>query len=199
MFINKEQLILASASPRRRDFLRNLHIDFAVMGADIDESVPAGESPFDFVLRLAQEKAGKIAKDHPDTWVLGADTVVVKGGEILGKPDSAEQAVNMLKSLAGLTHQVWTGFCLCCRNKRKNIARAVKTDVTFAELDEALIRAYVATGECLDKAGAYGIQGLGGCLVKGVCGSYSNVVGLPLTEVISELLKQNIIIAKSPS
>lgn len=184
---------MASASPRRRDFLKNLNIDFEIITAAVDETVPAGEAPFDFVLRLAREKAAVVAKDYPDVWILGADTVVVRDNEILGKPDTPAHAVNMLKGLAARSHQVWTGFCLCCLDRRKEIARAVKTDVTFADLNDELIRTYVATGEPLDKAGAYGIQGFGGCLIKGVNGSYTNVVGLPLAEVIYELQAHEII------
>lgn len=188
MFTLAGELILASASPRRRDFLQQLGLSFTCRPAEIVERQEAGEGPADFVARLAREKAGVIAAGSPDAWVLAADTVVVLDGRILGKPRDAAEARAMLGELAGRWHQVWTGFAILCQARAVQVERAVTTEVSFAGLAPELIAAYVATGEPLDKAGAYGIQGRGGCLVEEVRGSYSNVVGLPLAEVVGELL-----------
>jgi len=187
MFNNIGQLILASGSPRRRDFLAELGLDFTVAVADIDEVAEAGESPSSFVSRLAQEKAVAIATGHPEAWVIGADTVVVMGDLILGKPVDQEDALAMLTRLAGRTHEVWTGFAII-RDSSVAVVRAVRTEVTFVGAVKEVLASYVATGEPLDKAGAYGIQGRGGLLVERIDGSYSNVVGLPMAELVEELL-----------
>ena len=187
MFKNNGQLVLASGSPRRRRFLAELGLDFTVAVADVDETVRSGESPLAFVSRLAQEKAAVIAVDHPEAWVIGADTVVVMADEILGKPVDPEDALLMLTRLAGRTHEVWTGFAII-KGSSVAVARAVRTEVTFVGAVEDVLAAYVASGEPLDKAGAYGIQGRGGLLVERIDGSYSNVVGLPMAELVEELL-----------
>ena len=187
MFKNNGQLVLASGSPRRRRFLAELGLDFTVAVADVDETLRSGESPLAFVSRLAQEKAAVIATDHPEAWVIGADTVVVMAGEILGKPVDPEDALKMLTRLAGRTHEVWTGFAII-KGSSVAVARAVRTEVTFVIAVKDVLAAYVASGEPLDKAGAYGIQGRGGLLVERIDGSYSNVVGLPMAELVEELL-----------
>lgn len=179
--------ILASASPRRREMLATLGLQFRVEAAEADERVLAGEAPADFVIRLAKDKARLVAKRNPGVWVLAADTVVVQDGDILGKPIDATDAVSMLKRLAGRRHEVWTGFCLGQADQANLVCRAVKTEVQFADLPDQVIRAYVHSGDPLDKAGAYGIQSRGGFLVREIGGSYSNVVGLPLAEVIIEM------------
>jgi septum formation protein len=188
MFKNNERIILASGSPRRRCFLAELGFDFTVAVADVDEVLRSGESPLAFVSRLAQEKAMAIAVDHPEAWVIGADTVVVMADEILGKPVDPADALAMLNRLAGRTHEVWTGFAIS-RDNSTVVTRAVRTEVTFVPAVNDVLAAYVASGEPLDKAGAYGIQGRGGLLVERIDGSYSNVVGLPMAELVAELLK----------
>lgn len=191
LFKTHQPLILASGSPRRRRMLAELGLDFTLAVADIAEVAQPGESPADFARRLAGEKAAAVAARHPASWVLAADTVVARAGRILGKPADPEDAVAMLTALSGHWHTVWTGFAL--RRGRESLQEVVATEVRFAELTAPLIRAYVATGEPLDKAGAYGIQGRGGLLVKEIRGSYSNVVGLPLAEVIAALIARAII------
>jgi septum formation protein len=187
MFTGNDQIILASGSPRRRLFLEGLGLDFAVEIADVDETVRPGETPAVFVRRLAQAKAAAVAAAHPEAWVIGADTVVVLAGAILGKPADPADALAMLTRLAGRTHEVWTGFAVI-RGSAVAVIREVRTEVTFVGAVEAVLAAYVATGEPLDKAGAYGIQGPGGVLVERIDGSYSNVVGLPMAELVAELL-----------
>ncbi|MFH7326578.1 Maf family protein [Desulfurivibrio sp. C05AmB] len=191
LFKTLQPLVLASGSPRRRRMLAELGLDFTLAVADIAEVAQPGESPADFARRLAGEKAAAVALRHPASWVLAADTVVARAGRILGKPADPEDAAAMLAALSGHWHTVWTGFAL--RRGRDVLAEVVATEVRFAELSEPLIRAYVATGEPLDKAGAYGIQGRGGLLVREIRGSYSNVVGLPLAEVIAALTARAII------
>lgn len=162
-----------------------LGLDFTVDAAEADESVVAGERPETFVVRVAQDKARIVARRHPEAWVLAADTVVVLEGEMLGKPLDADDALSMLTRLSGRGHEVWTGFCLFRCGQEDIRCRAVKTVVQFAELSDSLIKAYVRTGDPLDKAGGYGIQSFGGFLVQQINGSYSNVVGLPLAEVVA--------------
>lgn len=193
MFQALAPLILASGSPRRRKFLSELGLSFTVASADIDEAIRPGELPGELVCRLAGEKAAVVAVDHPAAWVIGADTVVVLGGEILGKPADPAEALAMLERLNGRTHQVWTGVAIANLQNRVSRAFAVCTEVSFAETAKAVLVAYVATGEPLDKAGAYGIQGLGVFLVDGIRGSYSNVVGLPLPELLGQLLELGVI------
>ena len=190
-FRTQERLILASGSPRRRDFLAELGIAFEVRVTDIDETPLSSEQPTDFVARLAREKAQGI--DLPDAWVLAADTAVVVDGEILGKPGNAEEACAMLMRLSGRWHEVWTGFSLCCQTTGESCTKTVCTRVRFLTLTPELCRAYVRTGEPLDKAGAYGIQGKGCFLVPEISGSYTNVVGLPMTEVLEALLHHQVI------
>jgi len=186
-FQTVEPLILASASPRRREMLTAIGLQFRVEAAEADERVLPGEAPQAFVVRVAKDKARIVAARCPGTWILAADTVVVQNGEILGKPVNAEDAASMLKRLAGHEHEVWTGFCLCHSGQDRQVCRAVKTEVQFADLPDPVIQAYVRSGDPMDKAGSYGIQSQGGFMVRGICGSYSNVVGLPLAEVLSEM------------
>lgn len=176
-------LVLASASPRRAELLRSIGVEFDAAPADIDEAVRAGESPSDYVGRLALEKARHAARHAPGRFVLGADTTVVVDGAILGKPAGRDEAVAMLRQLAGRRHEVLTGMCLLGPDGSARQAVAT-TGVSFSPLSDADIDAYVATGEPLDKAGAYAIQGGASRFVTRVDGSYSNVVGLPL-EVVS--------------
>jgi septum formation protein len=190
-FRTQARLILASGSPRRRDFLADLGIAFEVLVADIDETPLSGEVPIDFVARLSREKAQAV--EQPGAWVLAADTAVVVDGEILGKPGDEEEACAMLMRLSGRWHEVWTGFSLCCQTTGESCTKTVCTKVRFLALTPELCRAYVRTGEPLDKAGAYGIQGKGCFLVPEISGSYTNVVGLPMTEVLETLLHHKVI------
>jgi septum formation protein len=192
-FRTNVRLILASASPRRKKMLAKLGLDFEVLAAEVDELPLNGESPQDFVLRAAIEKASDIAGNHPDAWVLGADTIVVHRGEILGKPKDAGDALKLLMRLSGQMHKVLTGFCLKWEQENISVSQVIATEVYFSAFSEAIAAAYVATGEPLDKAGAYGIQGYGGALVEKINGSYSNVVGLPLAETIEEMLLYQVI------
>jgi septum formation protein len=191
-FITRGRLILASASPRRQAFLRDLGLTFEVRPADIDETPQAGESAVAFVRRLALGKARVVAKHSPDAVVLAADTVVAVDGNLLGKPRDGKEAGIMLRRLSGRVHEVLTGFALC-RGREILAEQAVRSEVTFTALSDELIRAYVRTGEPQDKAGGYGIQGQGAFLVAGVSGSYTNVVGLPLAEVVAALQAAGVI------
>lgn len=178
-------LVLASRSPRRQELLAGLGIALEVRPAEIDEAVRDGEAPDAYVARVAREKARAVAGPV----VLAADTAVVVGDEILGKPRDAADAARMLRALSGTTHQVLTAVCVRRTAPAPTCEReaTVSTAVRFRRLDEDQIAWYVATGEPLDKAGAYAVQGLGGALVESVVGSVSGVVGLPLAESLALL------------
>jgi septum formation protein len=186
-------LILASKSPRRRSLLEQAGLAFRVVPSSIDESSVAVSSPEDYVRRLSEAKANDIARQYPDKWVIGADTIVLKAGVILGKPASQSEARTMLKNLSGQTHQVLTGYAICCLARQHLFSEIVKTDVLFKNLTAAEIEWYIQTKEPFDKAGAYAIQGLGAFLVKSINGSYTNVVGLPVCEVLEFLIKKGIL------
>jgi len=189
MFTACRPLILASASPRRQEFLQRLGLDFQVAPAHIDETPETGEAPETFVRRMALTKAQHIARQHPESVVLGADTVVVLAGTIFGKPQDREEAFRILKRLQGRTHQVMTGFAVVSRQQAIEVIDAHITQVAFDRFDDVVLRAYVDSGEPMDKAGAYGIQDRGAFLVRSITGSYSNVVGLPLNAVVQTLLR----------
>ena len=179
--------ILASTSPRRQEMLARAGYRFRVEPPPEDDNgLLSHLTPEELVLAQALAKGRAVAGELPEATVLAADTVVVLYGRVLGKPARKEEAVSMLADLSGRTHQVLTGFCLL-RGGQTLHAEAVRTGVEFRDLSGAEIRAYAATGSPLDKAGAYGIQDLGGGLVKSIQGSYTNVVGLPLAEVIQAL------------
>ncbi len=178
-------LILASASPRRRELLKLAGLDFTVCVSDCDESVPESLSPPEAVAEIAGRKALAVAANYPEDTVIGADTIVVVDGIILGKPKDAGDAADMLKRLSDRTHSVYTGVCVVSGSAEKRFIEI--TDVTFYALTDAEIDKYVATGEPTDKAGAYGIQGRGALLVKEICGDYFNVVGLPLARLVRVL------------
>jgi septum formation protein len=175
-------LVLASASPRRRALLEQLGIPLHVDPAHLDENVRAGETAERYVLRLAREKAEAVQLRHRNATVLAADTSVVLDGAVLGKPATADEALAMLRRLAGHTHQVMTAVAVAGAGER-----LVSAAVTFAPADEDTLRWYVATGEPMDKAGAYAVQGIGGFLVERIEGSHSAVVGLPLVETLALL------------
>lgn len=183
-------LILASGSPRRKDLLESLGIRFEVVPADVDESFLPSEAPADVVRRLALEKAREVSKMFEKHWILGADTIVVIDGQILGKPVDKSEAKTMLGKLAGRTHEVFTGYALVNLNGAERVVSDFcRSEVFIRDLSEQEIEEYIETGEPLDKAGAYAIQGIGAAIVQGVNGSYTNVVGLPLCEVARELKK----------
>lgn len=177
-------LILASASPRRRELLTTLDLPFSVMPAHVDERHHAAEPPESYVVRLAQEKAGQLAEQFPSTWVLGADTVVVLDHHILGKPADAAAARAMLRRLSGREHTVMTGVAVVHHGRRIVQCAVVSTRVRFHTLQAADIEAYIATGEPFDKAGAYAVQGGGRQFVAALEGCYNNVVGLPLKRTL---------------
>jgi septum formation protein len=187
-------LVLASASPRRQELLRNAGIPFTVQAADINETPLVGETPRDCAERLAREKALAVSGTRPQDYVLGADTIVVVDDTILGKPRDTDDAVRMLRMLSGRTHAVITGVCLLgpVASGQWSVASNTNTAsettlVTFCELSDDEIREYVATGEPMDKAGAYAIQGMASRWIPWIEGDYSNVVGLPVALVYAML------------
>jgi len=181
-------IVLASSSPRRKQLLELLGLTFEVVPADIDETWRNGEAPAVHAERLAREKAATVAR--PEALVVGADTIVVIGGEILGKPRDAGEARAMLRRLAGRDHEVFTAVAVAWQGKLASGTN--RTAVHVRPLDDDTIAAYVATGEPLDKAGAYGIQGIGGGFISHVEGSRDNVMGLPLDEVVVALKRRGI-------
>ena len=190
----KEHIILASASPRRRELLSSMGLEYRVVVSDADESAVSAEGvpPDIYVQELALIKAAAAAKQvmkDRKAVIISADTIVVNGGRILGKPEDAQEAFDMLSSLSGHGHKVYTGCCVMRIRDGKTICRSVATDVYFKELSEDKIWRYIATGEPADKAGAYGIQGLGGMLVERIDGDYQNVVGLSVSTLADTLEK----------
>lgn len=172
-------IVLASGSPRRRELLSQMGLTFRVVVSDSDEDVDKSLSPAEQVSLISRRKAGAVAETvGPDKLVIAADTIVALEGEVMGKPHSREEAVQMLRSLSGKTHEVYTGFTL--RQSGRVVTEVECTAVTFRTLTSPEIEAYVDTGEPMDKAGAYGIQGLGSLLVSGIRGDYFNVMGLPV-------------------
>lgn len=176
------KIILASASPRRRELMTLAGIPFEARPVDADETIICCTPPEGAVMMLATRKAQLAAEQFPDNLIIGADTVVAVGKHIYGKPATREDAFEMLSALSGKTHQVFTGVCIYTKSGERN-AFCTRTDVSFFPLSEDEIRAYIATGEPMDKAGAYGIQGKGAVFVERIDGDYANVVGLPLCAV----------------
>ena len=181
-------LILASSSLRRKDLLETVGVPFIIVPADIQECLVDGETPPQHVTRLSREKAAEVAHSYPGRWILGADTIVVLDGAILGKPADEAQAVEMLGMLAGRRHTVFTGYTLLnTAFPERSLSRHVRSYVSIKRMTKSEIATYVKTGEPMDKAGAYAVQGLGAAIVRRVEGSYTNVVGLPLCEVMEDL------------
>jgi septum formation protein len=182
-------IVLASASPRRRELLSRIGIRFTVQPSRVSEDVLPGETPDEHVVRLSRDKAREVAQrpDVPGRWFIGSDTIVLRDDSILGKPRDAAEAAVMLRSLAGRRHRVLSGYAVFDRQSGATVSGAVATAVRFKELTEEEIAGYIATGEPFDKAGAYAIQGIGVFMVLGIEGSYTNVVGLPLCEVVEVL------------
>ena len=187
------RMILASESPRRRELLAAVGVPFLVVPSGVDENPRPGESPSRFVRRAALDKGEAVAERYPSSFVLSADTIVVADGRILGKPRDRAEARRMLSRLAGREHRVYTGVCLLCRERGfRNLGTEV-TRVRFRPLSAAEVAAYARTGECDDKAGAYAAQGAGMLLIDRVVGSFSNVVGLPMTRVVAMLARARLI------
>lgn len=176
-------LVLASASPRRQELLRQAGIAFSAQPSDIAEQARAGEAPQAYAERLAREKALAVARQQPGDFVLGADTIVVADGQILGKPRDQADAMRMLRLLSGRTHEVITGVCLMGSSPAFEDTRSNLTLVTMTDLSEEEVRSYVRAGEPADKAGAYAIQGWASRWIPRIQGDYSNVVGLPVALV----------------
>lgn len=183
----QEPLILASASPRRKDLLTEIGVKFVIEPASIDESIKVGESPSEMVARLSEEKALAVAERYGTRWVLGADTTVVCDGKILGKPTDSKEAIEMLSFIQGRKHEVWGGFSLVNKSLDLIHTETHMTLVTLVALSYEEIVSYVSTGEPLDKAGSYAIQGKGSSFVESVNGSYTNVVGLNVVAVLKTL------------
>lgn len=180
------KLVLASKSPRRSEILKSAGFDFTVRVADADETIPDGTKPQDAVVFLAARKAMAVERAEDET-VLGADTIVVLDDKILGKPKDREDAFNMIKSLSGRIHSVFTGVCIIGNGKSMTFAE--ETQVEFLPLTDEEIHAYINTNEPYDKAGAYGIQGMASKFVKRINGDYFNVVGLPISAIYEKFFK----------
>lgn len=183
-----KNLILASGSPRRRELMSQVGLDFTVVTSDADENIKEME-PEDYVRELSSIKAQSVLEQYADkdnsVIVIGADTIVYHKGEILTKPKDEEDAFRILKSLEGQIHQVYTGVTIC--STHKNVSFYEKTDVWVYDMTDEEIRDYISTGEPMDKAGAYGIQGKFAAYIKGIEGDYNNVVGLPVARLVHEL------------
>ena len=182
------KIVLASSSPRRRELLESVGIEFVVISPETDESCIDGESPDGFALRLSAEKAKSVSRGiQAEAVVIGADTVVVVDGDILGKPADEQEAVSMLTMISGREHRVLTAFSLVKPVSYVLHSEIVETVVSVKNLAASEIEGYIKTGEPMDKAGAYGIQGIGAFMIREIRGSYTNVVGLPLVEVLEAL------------
>lgn len=190
----ESRLILASKSPRRRFLMENAGLEFSVCPSRVRESDFEITGPRDYVKTLAEAKACDVADMYPDSWVIGADSIVWADGSLLEKPGTAAAAQNMMAQLSNRTHCVFTGFAVVCRQARHLFSDVAATDVTFKRLSPAEIDWYTATPEPYDKAGGYAIQGLGSFMVQRINGSYTNVVGLPICELMDHLVKQGVII-----
>ncbi len=189
-------LILGSSSPRRRELLADVGLAFEVVVSAIDETPLPQESAQRMVERLARAKAEAVARLHPRAWVLGADTTVLIDALILGKPEDADDAARMLQRIQGRTHTVWGAFALCCQELGVGHVESHCSEVTLKPLSPSMIAAYVRTGEPLDKAGSYAVQGIGASFIDVVHGSYTNVVGLNLSACVSQLLAHGVVEAR---
>jgi septum formation protein len=186
------KFILASSSPRRRELLASIGIDFDVLPSNVPEIHQPGEAPEEYVARLSRDKAGALATQHPDRWVIAADTTVFLDDGLLEKPVDRPDAARMLAAIAGRTHFVYTGVTLENVSSGYRETRVAETEVRMLPLSSSEIDWYVRTGEPLDKAGAYAAQGIGAVFIESIHGSYSNVVGLPLATLFQMLRKAGI-------
>ncbi len=190
---NTPHIILASQSPRRRYLLEQAGLDIKVIPSRFDEDSIPITRPASYVKALAEAKAKEIAVQYPEHYVIGADTIVTIDDHFLGKPGDVDEARAMLKRLSGQTHFVYSGFAILCIHREACFTKAVETKVQFKELTDEEIDWYIQTGEPFDKAGAYAIQGIGTFLIRRIDGSYTNVVGLPVCEVIEELIRMGVV------
>ena len=186
-------ITLASSSPRRKALLEEIGLSFDICPSNIDEDIKQGESPAEHCLRLAEEKAKEAAKNVETGWILGADTIVFIDNRILGKPSNVNEAQEMLTLLRGRCHKVLTAFCLLNASTDATIKRIVESRVKIKNLTDKEIEDYLKTGEPLDKAGAYAVQGIGNFMVESIEGSYTNVVGLPMEELRQALEELGIV------
>lgn len=184
-----ESFILASLSPRREELLRSVGLKFKIIPAHVNEEYLDGESPREHVRRLSHNKAMAIAQKNPDAWVLGADTIVVIDGLILGKPKNKKQAREMLTRLGDRQHNVFTGFTLAQGTTKVYKTKVIQSAVLFKKISPEEMEWYINCDEPYDKAGGYAVQGKGAYFIKSIRGSYTNVIGLPLCEVLEELKK----------
>jgi septum formation protein len=182
-------IVLASTSPRRRELLEKIGLVFKVEPSDYPEDLVSHLKPEELVINISQNKARAVAAKYPDAIIIAADTIGVIGRRVVGKPHTATEAIAMLKLLSGRSHLVITGLSVMDSKSDKIVSRSVQTRVYFRKLADSEVRHYVATGEPLDKAGAYAIQGLGSLLVEKINGDYYNVMGLPLN-VLSQILQE---------
>ncbi|MDT8380010.1 MAG: Maf family protein [Desulfotignum sp.] len=185
--MDPHRLVLASRSPRRRDLLTQMGLSLEIQPADVDETLSSELSPAEYVQILAEKKARYVMALRRQSWVLGADTIVVKDGTVLGKPKNQAEAISMLECLSDGIHSVFTGYAVGRHTGRHMMARAIETQVVFKVLTNPEILWYTGTREPYDKAGGYAVQGLGAFMVKEIRGSWANVVGLPVCEVIQTL------------
>ena len=190
---SRSRLILASSSPRRDELMRAVGVPFRVVPSKVEEVPAPGEPPGRFVRRAARDKGEEVAKRYPDSFILAADTIVVVSGRILGKPKDAKDGARMLKQLAGREHRVVTAVCLLRSRDGYRDEACETTRVRFRDLSRREIAGYLKTGETGDKAGAYAAQGAGNLLIDRIVGSYTNVVGLPMTRVVEMLLRAKLI------
>ncbi len=193
MYKLKEHLILASGSPRRKELLSEAGFEFDVIVSDVNEDVVPGETAQQMVTRLALLKGQAVADKHKNSWVLSADTTVVVDGQILNKPMDIEDSIRMLSSLQGREHHVWGGIAFINCAKKYSQAVSVCSSVFMRPLSLKQIKAYIASGECSDKAGSYAIQAVGASLIEKVQGSYTNVVGLDLCRVVQKFEELDIV------
>ena len=182
-----KRIILASGSPRRKELLEKVGLKFEVAASDIEEDLANGLPPRKLAEKLSLEKAVAAAKKYPDAVIIAADTIGVFEGNIIGKPHTPAEAVEMLSMLSGKSHLVVTGYTILDTGTEKSVTKSVETKVYLRSLTGVEIEAYVATGEPLDKAGAYAIQGLGALIVEKIEGDYYNVIGLPLSSLMESL------------
>ncbi|HEX9983607.1 MAG TPA: Maf family protein [Thermoanaerobaculia bacterium] len=186
------KFILASASPRRRELLASIGLDFEVLPSNVPEVHQEGEAPEEYVARLSRDKAQALASAHPSRWVIAADTTVLLGEELLEKPADEADARRMLEAIAGKTHVVYTGLTLVNLERNHHDTRVAESEVRMLPLSDDEIAWYVRTGEPMDKAGAYAVQGIGAMFIESINGSYTNVVGLPLATLFQMLRRASI-------
>jgi len=191
-----KQIILASKSPRRKELLENIGLKFKIVPSDINEDLISFSSPKEYAERLSKEKAKKVVEEYQDAIIIGADSIVILNGEIIGKPKSLENAKEILRKLSGRKHTVITGFTVVDSKTGKSVTKSVLSSVTFKKLSEEEIDDYVTTGELMDKAGAYAIQEKAGAFIEKVEGDFFNIVGLPIFALCKVLQEFDINISR---